>query len=177
MKKLKIILLLGFYTLLFSCKPAIDKKAINDYYFFIQTMSEKQDSSYSHFLNTFGTYMTKANESEGRRLDSSDLAILTTEYNTFMDELKSDITQLKNLKEVDNEINLKYNYEKHIVFVDSTLGDVMPKILSSLKIGLDSVDNDFRNELNNLNIVVGKEQSQREKNDELSLKFRQRYPD
>lgn len=94
-----------------------------------------------------------------------------------MDKLEVDMKLLQNIKEVDNEINLKYNYEKHLIFADSTFKNTMPKIFNYLKISLDSVDTGFQEQIEKLKVVVEKEQVQRQKIDELSLKFRQKYSD
>ncbi len=170
------ILLFGISLLTFSCETAIDKENVDKYYSSIVIMTEKQDASYKKFVSTFKTLIDKANVSEGRRLDSTDLATMTNSYKVFIYGLKSDKKMLQNLKEVDQEINLKYNIEKHISFVDSALQAFMPKVFHYLKISLDSADNKFWQEFDSLKIVTETEQNQRKKIDELAEKFRQKYP-
>lgn len=163
------------FVLLFSCENTVDRKSTEDYYSSIVSMTEKQDSSYQEFLSTFKNLTTKANESTGRRLNSTDHAMLIKSYENFMDRLNTDKKFLRDLKEVDNEINLKYHIEKHTAFVDSSMHSFMPKVFHYLEISLDSADTKFWNEFDNLRLVVEKEQSERKVIDELAETFKKKH--
>lgn len=162
-------------SLFFSCENTNDRKATDDYYSSIVTMTEKQDSCYQTFLSTFKNLTTKANESIGKRLDSTDHSTLIKSYKTFMDNLNADKKFLHDLKEVDNEINLKYHLERHTAFVDSAMQSFMPKVFRYLEISLDSADTKFWNEFDNLRLVVEKEQSERKKIEELAEAFKKKH--
>ena len=92
-----------------------------------------------------------------------------------MTKLDSGKTAIKNLNEIDSEINLKIHLENQMAYVDSSLKTIMPEIIMILETGLESGTEETQTKIESFKKAVAVNKDKGTKIESLSVQFQEKY--
>lgn len=175
MKKISFVAVIALTATIFlnSCSsPKADAKSAVEYYNAIYDISDGEIKAFNELMSNLKA-VVESMQTTGGAADSALVENYTVSYSKFQSLLKSDLEKLNSIKEVDPEINLKANYLKYVVFVDSSMTSIMPEFISVIRNG--TMNDEFKTKFEAFSKLTNEQQSQRQKIDELSQKFMAKY--
>lgn len=172
----KIAILITVLVTIYSCSSnKVDQATALKYYETIQTVTTTQVSDFKNFMSVFKQSFETAQLKNPQKLDSVELDKFKLAYQTFMTKLDSGKTAIKNLNEIDSEINLKIHLENQMAYVDSSLKTIMPEIIMILETGLESGTEETQTKIESFKKAVAVNKDKGTKIESLSVQFQEKY--
>lgn len=172
----KIIIVITVLVTICSCSSnKVDQATASEYFRTIQTVASIEVGYFNNFMSVFKQSFETAQLKTPQKLDSVELDNFKVAYQTFMTKLDSGKTVIKNLNEIDSEINLKKNVENQMAYVDSSLKIIMPEFIMLLETGVESNSAETQTKIESFKIAVAINKDKGKKIESLSEKFKEKY--
>jgi hypothetical protein len=152
MKKRHLLQLAICLLVLASCNRNADHQAALKYYVTVAANTNEVSSRLTNFWTSVAKNVEVAKHSPGKKLDPLQIDTLRLSFNETLVEIEDVIDTLKNLKEVDEDINLKEKILVHLEGVRDIQHSAIPEVLKILSDGLSGIDSLHVNALQNSNM-------------------------